>query len=430
MEHHATVPNVRSAMRHGSKRQVELEYARIVEDSFLRNSLGEGVLAALTERYEELGGDLEKLLAYDIRPNATVLAFPKPSSEQALERAPEETIQQYNHRLCTVLWNARDAEGVIAQGAWERVTPYVLEANRGFIHRIAKEFVSPTNNSFEDYLSAGNVGMLEALKRFDPTRGIKLITYATWWVRDEGFKTVNNAQPGYYRSKYLRRKNKAALNASRDQQTATGQMHVARTHGEYHPSYGERKPFYHEETGEEIYPDPTPLESHILTADLRRNTIGAVVDRVSQFRKTLNARHRLLFDRRFIVDEEHIAMLFDTLADCEAAGLSHTRITFEDLRYEIPPIKDERQILSRERIRQMEEQIACHADVAGFPIARDHGEGYHIDVPSIAARIRHWGAFGPNRNTIVTLATSLLDSWASEQKTEEIPATLECRKPL
>ena len=35
----------------------------------------------------------------------------------------------------------------------------------------------------EDLVSVGNVGLMEAISRFDPTRGARLATYATWWIR-------------------------------------------------------------------------------------------------------------------------------------------------------------------------------------------------------------------------------------------------------
>ena len=50
---------------------------------------------------------------------------------------------------------------------------------------VAKMAVEYRGYSFplEDLISVGNVGMMQAVQRFDPDRGFRLSTYAMWWIR-------------------------------------------------------------------------------------------------------------------------------------------------------------------------------------------------------------------------------------------------------
>jgi RNA polymerase sigma factor (sigma-70 family) len=97
-----------------------------------------------------------------------------------------------------------------AQRELEQAKAQMMQANLRLVIHVAKPYVH-RGMPLLDLIQEGNIGLMRAVDKFEPRRGLKFVTYAHWWVRqaitralDEQLRTIRLPSHVLERQRQLR----------------------------------------------------------------------------------------------------------------------------------------------------------------------------------------------------------------------------------
>jgi len=138
--------------------------------------------------------DQEKddLILEPMEPDALDLADEEELSDEDLEITvdnvdafADDSVRLYLREIGKIPLLSNEEEAELAKEIVKgnkKAKDKMVEANMRLVVSIAKRY-SGRGLDFLDLIQEGNTGLLRAVEKFDPEKGFKFSTYATWWIR-------------------------------------------------------------------------------------------------------------------------------------------------------------------------------------------------------------------------------------------------------
>ncbi|MFN2377392.1 MAG: RNA polymerase factor sigma-32 [Candidatus Binatia bacterium] len=159
--------------------EFELE-PEVLEDEVLEAHLGDEVASGGGDEFEVLADSNDAPVP--VLPDHSALAAVDSLSRYLSEiRSYPVLSREEEHEIALRYFHDGDADAAVR----------LVTANLRLVVIVAREYQRAFHNLL-DLIQEGNVGLLEAVKQFDPYRGVRFPSYAVWWIRAYVIRYVMN----------------------------------------------------------------------------------------------------------------------------------------------------------------------------------------------------------------------------------------------
>lgn len=134
----------------------------------------------------------EKILQDDIMENENDEGIDLLTEDIPLPSVSDDSLKDYLNKISEYSHFSREKEyelGKRIQAGDEEAVKELVLANLKFVISVANRYRN-SGLSMSDIINQGNLGLIEAARRFDPDRGVKFISYAVWWIRQSIIQTL------------------------------------------------------------------------------------------------------------------------------------------------------------------------------------------------------------------------------------------------
>ncbi len=302
----------------------------------------------------------------DYQPEALLDPEPEIPATESTEIATYDPLRRYLAEINRFAPLSREEEHKLAKDYHEkgdRETAYrLVTSNLKLVVKIAMIYHKVYRNLL-DLIQEGNLGLIQAVKRFDPYRGTRLPTYAAWWIKAYILKfLLDNSRMVKIGTTNVRRKILMNLNREKRELEAKGIVPTSKLlaenlgvdeaelreveQGMAGPDISLDAPLGQED-GDARYIDTLRLMEQSVDEKIAQGEFRELLEkRFADFAATLSERERVILNQRLIAAEpETLQQIADRYGiSREAVRVAEKKLVSKLKKYMIESFGDVREI--------------------------------------------------------------------------------------